>query len=826
LSTESYHPVENASGYVTVILPIAAPKPYTYMIPLTETAVIQAGMRVEVQFGKTKIYAALVVHVHNNPPESYKAKPIISVIDQQPIAFPYQFKLWKWLAEYYSCTMGEVMNAALPGGFKLASETKLILSPVYDENYRGLKDKEFLIAEALHYQNELSISEVRKILKQKNVGPLINRLLSKKVIYIKEELKEKYKPKKVICVKLQEPYASVPDTIEEAFELMSRSSRQVETLMAFVQVSRKQPVIRRSELIKAANVDTTVINAMVKKKVFELYEKEVSRLGGYEEEVIDSHKLTDQQIEAIKAIKKSFEDKSATLLHGVTGSGKTRVYVELIQEAIDRGEQVLYLLPEIALTTQIIVRLQKIFGDDIAVYHSRLNNNERVELWKQIISGKKIILGARSSLFLPFKNLRLIIVDEEHDTSFKQMDPAPRYNARDAAIYLANLCGAKVLLGTATPSVETYFNTTQNKYGLVEMPERFGGIKMPEVVLVDLKEETKKKTMKGLFSSVLLTELEEALGRNEQAILFQNRRGYAPTFMCGDCGWHSQCTQCDVGLTLHMFTNNLRCHYCGYQIPVPKSCPACGNMKLAQSGYGTEKVEDELKIYLPEARIGRMDFDTAKGKHSLSRIINDFEEHRIDILVGTQMVTKGLDFDNVGIVGVLSADHILQFPDFRSNERGFQLITQVSGRAGRKHKQGKVLVQTYNTTHPVLDEVLHNDFQSFFLRELDERHSFDYPPYHRLIELTVKHIKADILNEATKVLIKILKDNLGKRVLGPAVPGIPRVRNQYILKILIKMERDAKAIKTAKQLVTEATSYMQSQKGFSTVRVNVNVDPV
>ncbi len=826
MSTESYHPIENASGYVTVILPIAAPKPYTYMIPVTETTVIQVGMRVEVQFGKTKIYAAIVVHVHNNPPQGYKAKPIISVIDQHPIAFPYQFKLWKWMAEYYACSMGEVMNAALPGGFKLASETKLILSPVYDENYTGLKDKEFLIAEALHYQQELSISDVRKILKQKNVGPLINRLLAKRVIYIKEELKVKYKAKKVVCVKLQEPYASVPDTLEEAFELMSRSTRQVETLMAFVQMSRNQPVIRRSELIKASNVDASVIKAMVKKNVFELYEKEVSRLGAYEEDVVDSHKLTDQQIKALKEIKESFLEKSTTLLHGVTGSGKTRVYVELIQEAIDRGEQVLYLLPEIALTTQIITRLQKIFGDDVAVYHSRLNNNERVELWKKIIEGKKIILGARSSLFLPFKNLRLIIVDEEHDTSFKQADPAPRYNARDAAIYLAHLCDAKVLLGTATPSIETYFNATQKKYGLVEMPERFGGLKMPEVVLIDLKEETKKKTIKGLFSSVLLTELEEALKRNEQAILFQNRRGYAPTFMCGDCGWSSQCTQCDVGLTLHMFTNNLRCHYCGYQVPVPKSCPACGNLKLAQKGYGTEKVEDELKIYLPEARVGRMDFDTAKGKHSLSRIINDFEEHRIDILVGTQMVTKGLDFDNVGIVGVLSADHILQFPDFRSNERGFQLITQVSGRAGRKHKQGKVLIQTFNTTHPVLDEVLHNDFPHFFLREIDERHSFDYPPYHRLIELTIKHIKADILNEATKVLTKVLKKSLGTRVLGPAVPGVSRVRNQYILKLLIKLERNANTIKMAKQLITEATHFMQSQKGFSTVRVNVNVDPI
>ncbi len=825
MSQESYHPVENVSAYVTVILPIATPKPYTYMIPSSETALIQAGMRVEVQFGRSKIYAALVLEVHNRPPEAYKAKPILSVIDQSPIALPYQFKFWHWLATYYSCTLGEVMNAALPGGFKLASETMLLLSPVYDQNYTGLKDKEFLVAEALHYQNEISIADVRKILKQKTVGPLINRLLAKKVIYIKESLKEKYTPKKVVCVKLQEPYASEPDLLEEAFELLSRSTRQVEALMAYVQISRGQPIIRRSELVKAANVDTTVINAMIKKGVFELYDKEVSRIGLYEKETVDRHQLTEQQIRALDEIKTSFDNQTVTLLHGVTGSGKTRVYVELIQEAINRGEQVLYLLPEIALTTQIVTRLQKIFGDDIAVYHSRMNNNERVELWKQVLDGKKVLLGARSSLFLPFKNLRLIIVDEEHDTSYKQVDPAPRYNARDAAIYLANLCDAKVVLGTATPSIESYFNSQQKKYGLVEMPERYGGIKMPEIVLVDLKVETKKKTMKSLFSSVLLDELKAALERNEQAILFQNRRGYAPTFLCGECGWHSQCIQCDVGLTYHMFTNNLRCHYCGYQIPVPKECPGCGNRQLTQSGYGTEKIEDELKIFLPEARIGRMDFDTARGKHSLSRIINDFEEHRLDILVGTQMVTKGLDFDNVGIVGVLSADHILQFPDFRSNERGFQLITQVSGRAGRKHKQGKVLIQAFNTTHPILNEVFNNDFCSFFLRELEERKSFHYPPYYRLIDLTIKHVKPEILNEATKVLTKILKDNLGKRVLGPAVPGVSRVRGQYILKLLIKMERNAKAIKTAKQLIDESTHFMKSQKGFSTVRVNVNVDP-
>lgn len=822
-----YHDIIPATSiYATVILPIAAPKLYTYLIPPELVEQVQFGVRVEVQFGKSKLYAGLVAELHSNAPEAYKPKPIISIIDPQPIIFPQQFKLWQWMANYYCCTIGEIMNAAIPAGLKLASETKIVLSPIYDPNYKGLSDKEFIIAESLNHQKELSIGDIQKILNQKTVYPLINGLLEKKVIYLKEELIQKYKPKTVVCVRLQEKYRSNPDFLEDAFDLLSRSGRQVEALMGYIQLSRNQPYLRRSDLCEKANVTTSVLNAMVKKGILEYFDRQVSRLGKYEETTIDSFELSAQQVQALSEIKSHYQEKNVALLHGVTGSGKTRVYIELIAEALKRGEQVLYLLPEIALTGQIVNRLQKIFGDQIAVYHSRLSNNERVELWQSVLKGKGIVMGVRSSLFLPFQNLSLIVVDEEHDTSFKQFDPAPRYNARDTAIYLGHLYQAKILLGTATPSIESYFNARQNKYALIEMKERFGGLDLPEVVIVDARDEFKKRKLQSHFTSVLLAELEEALKRGEQAILFQNRRGYAPTLHCQSCGWTKECKNCDVSLTYHKYSNNLRCHYCGFQNKIPETCPACGERQHLQlRGFGTEKIEDDLKIYLPEAKIGRMDYDTVKGKHAHATIINDFEEKRLDILVGTQMVTKGLDFDNVGIVGVLSADHLLQFPDFRSSERAFQLITQVSGRAGRKHKRGKVIIQAFNTKHPIIKEVTENDYLGFYQRELEERQSFQYPPYHRLIEITLKHKKADLLNDATGFLSQVLKSKMGKRVLGPSIPGVPRVRGQYLLVILIKVEKNPAQIKLAKTIITEATALMNARKGCSSIRVNIDVDP-
>ncbi|HFA51727.1 MAG TPA: primosomal protein N' [Bacteroidetes bacterium] len=902
--TELFHTVPITGHFADIILPLAVPKPYTYSVPEELLDGVQVGMRVEVQFGGNKRYAGLVLKTHQQQPE-HKVRPIVSIIDEQPILDERTLKFWQWLASYYACPLGAVMDAALPANLKLASERRLMLSPLYDDNFIGLDDKEYLIAEALSIQETISIDDVRKILNLKSVFHIIKRLLDKKVIYLYEEMPEKYKPKKIACVRLAEPYRSDRKMLQEAFEKCSRALRQTEALLAFVQADREQEYVRRQDIYKKAKAGSTVLKAMEKKGIFELYEREVSRLGGYEEELAEAHELSEQQVRALSEIHSHFTEKNVVLLHGVTGSGKTRVYIELIKEAIERGEQVLYLLPEVALTTQIISRLQKIFGDQVGVYHHRITNNERVELWKSVFSlqssvhspqsdsrqsgspqsavrspqsavrspqsaghspqsavhspqsgspqspaagttgmqtgdcGLKdcrlkncgLVLGARSGLFLPFSNLGLVIVDEEHDTSYKQHDPAPRYHGRDAAIYLAHLHGAKTLLGTATPSIETYQNAKRGKYGLVEMPERFGGIELPETVIVDAKQEMKERKLQSHFTSVLLDELKAALGRGEQAILFQNRRGHSPTLRCTTCAWHAECVHCDVSLTYHKYRNNLLCHYCGFTQPLANKCPACGSIELKLHGFGTQKIEDELKIYLPDAKIGRMDYDAVRTKDAHARIINDFEEKRLDILVGTQMVTKGLDFDNVSIVGVLSADSLLQFPDFRSGERGFQMITQVAGRAGRKSKpqgggRGKVIVQAMNTAHPVLREILDNDFRAFFEREIMERSAFMYPPFSRLIKITLKHKKPDVVNRGGQAFVKVLRSKLDKRVLGPSVPPVGRVRSYYLLDILIKMEMNPKLWKFAKDTIADATQYMQKEAGFSTVRVNVDVDPV
>lgn len=830
LQKESFHPVVASQTYVTVILPMAIPKPFTYFVPEEWIKLIQFGIRVEVQFGRGqstngKLYTALVIDVHQTAPEGYQPKAILSVIDEEPIVHPQQVKLWEWIAEYYCCTLGEVMNAALPANLKLSSETRLIVSPFFDGDFTDLNHKEYLIAEALGFQEEISIEDVRKILDQKTVYPLIKSLLEKNIVYLKEDLKYKYKPKKVTCVRLVEPYISQPELLSEAFEKLSRSTRQEEALMAYIQVSKKQEFVRKQDIYNLANVDSTVLNAIVKKEIFEYYDKEVSRLGGYEEEIVEAFDLAEQQQTALDQINALFAEDKVVLLHGVTGSGKTRVYVDLMQQAIDRGEQVLYLLPEIALTTQIITRLQKIFGDHIAVYHSRLNNNERVEIWKAVLGGKPFVVGARSTLFLPFTNLGLIVVDEEHDPSYKQNDPNPRYNGRDVAVYLSRLYQTKIILGTATPSIESYHNVKTRKYALVEMPKRFGGLQLPEIIIADAKTELKQRKLQSHFTTVLIDELKAALERGEQAILFQNRRGYAPTYRCQTCGWHSECIHCDVSLTYHKFHHKLKCHYCGYQTPLPAACPACGDKQLTLQGFGTEKIEDELKIYLPQAKIGRMDLDTVRSKNAHTKLINDFEEKRLNILVGTQMVTKGLDFENVGVVGVLSSDQLLQFPDFRATERGFQLMLQVSGRAGRKHKRGKVVIQAFNTSSPVLQEVIENNFHSFFQREIKERQEFRYPPFFRLIQITLKHKKPQVLNDGTKIFAQVLKQHLGDWVIGPAIPYVSRVRGYYLLDFLIKMDRNAKKIAFAKNIIAEATNEMQSSAGFSGVRVNVDVDP-
>ncbi|GAB5554235.1 MAG: primosomal protein N' [Saprospiraceae bacterium] len=826
MSEAAFHPIDSTQTYAEVVLPMALPQNYTYQIPEAWIAQASFGKRVEVQFGKNRIYAGLIVRISNEAPTAYQAKAIQSVIDANPIINAQQYRLWTWMTKYYCCTMGEIMNAALPANLKLSSETRVSISPVFDKNYSHLNDKEYLIAEALTIQEELSIADIQGILGQKTVYPLIRSMLEKKIVYLQEDLKEKYKPKKVHCVRLAEPYASQPELIEEAFEKLSRSIKQADTLMAYIQMSRQAEYVRRSDLCKKTQVTSSVIKAMEKKGVLELYEQAISRIGKYDEETIDKSALSDQQVEAIQSIKTQFEEKNVLLLHGVTGSGKTRVYIELIQEALQRGEQVLYLLPEIALTTQIVSRLQKIFGDDIAVYHSRLNNNERVELWQEVLNGKPIILGPRSALFLPFSKLKLIIVDEEHDPSFKQYDPNPRYHGRDTAIVAGNIHNAKTILGTATPAMETYDNARRGKYGLVEMPERFGGIQLPKVEIIDAGKERRDKTMHSIFTSGLLNGIKTTLAAGEQVILFQNRRGYAPAYHCTTCdNWHAECIHCDVSLTYHKFHNTLKCHYCGYTATLPVACPACGAKTLALRGFGTEKIEDELKIFLPDATIQRMDYDTVRSKDGHAKIINRFQEGEIDILVGTQMVTKGLDFDKVGLVGILSADQILHFPDFRAAERSFQLMVQVSGRAGRKGQQGSVLIQSYNTTHPVLKEVLESDFHGFFAREIEERQQFKYPPFIRLIKVSLKHKQPRTVNEAAKLYGSFIKKHLGDRVKGPAIPYVSRVRGYYVLDFLVKLEKETSKMSRIKEVLMEGMYQLHQKKGYTGVRVNIDVDP-
>ena len=823
---DGLHFVPTTGTYVEVILPIALPQAYTYYVPEELLGEVRFGVRVEVEFGKSKLYSGIITEVHDRQPETHTPKAINAVLDDEPIINDTQMKLWVWMADYYACTLGEVMNAALPANLKLASETRVVIAPDFDGDLSDLDERQFLVTEALMLQKELMIEDIRKILGVFTVYPVINALLEMGILYLKEEIQEKYRPRIERYVRLAIPYRNQEDQLSEAFSLLSRSNKQIETLMAYIQLERGGHEVKRKALQTAADVDSGVLRAIANKGVFELYEKEVSRIDAYGRDLDAISVLSDQQTRALTELGQRFRERDVVLLHGVTGSGKTRVFIELIQAAIARGEQVLYLLPEIALTTQIVARLQKVFGDKISVYHSKLNNNERVEVYRAASSGTPVMLGARSAVFLPYARLKWIIVDEEHDPSYKQQDPAPRYNGRDAAIYLAHLWEAKVLLGTATPALETYQHTKTGKYGLVSMPERYGESVLPTLEIVDLKDQTKQKLMQSHFSLPLVEAIKATVADGRQVILFQNRRGYAPTLRCDACGWASECVHCDVTLTYHKHRHNLQCHYCGYQKEVLKSCPACGSTKLQMQGFGTEKLEDDLKVYLPELRISRLDLDTVRGKNALSRIIEDFEERRVDVMIGTQMVTKGLDFHNVGLVGVLNADLSLGFPDFRATERGFQLLTQVSGRSGRGEKRGAVMVQAYNTGHPVLQDIGKADYESFYAREIEERQQFNFPPFIRMITVTLKHKKPQVLNDAARIYVAYAKARLGDRVIGPAIPHVSRIRNHYLLNVLLKLERNGKLIRQAKDVLEEAANEVHRESGMSLVRINVDVDPV
>ena len=809
--------------FIDVILPIPIQKTFTYSINEEEYNFLKEGMRVAVSFGKSKIYTALVYKIHNNEPTLYEAKEIHQILDEFPIVNKIQLKHWQWIAEYYMCALGDVYRASLPSAFLLESETIIYKNESFtDESV--LIDDEFLIFEALQNQSQLTIHQIVDILDRKKVMPIVNSLLKKSAIYIKEEIYETYKPKLVKYVKLHSDY-NADDSLNTLLEELSRAKKQREAILTYFQLSTSKTPIKAKELETKSNVSSAILNSLVDKNILEFYHLKTDRIH-FKGDTNSLKKLNEFQEKALIEIKDAFLQKDVTLLHGITSSGKTEVYTKLIQEVLDKGQQVLFLLPEIALTTQIITRLQAYFGKQISVFHSKYSMNERVEVWNNVLENKskaQIILGARSSLFLPFSNLGLIVVDEEHETSYKQFEPNPRYNARDAAIVLAKMHLAKILLGSATPSLESYFNAQQNKYGFVELNRRFGNVQLPKIELIDIKEMHRKKEMKGHFSDKLLVLIQEALDEKEQIILFQNRRGFSPIVECKTCGISPQCPNCDISLTYHKYKNELRCHYCNYQRAMPNNCSACGSNTLDTKGFGTEQIELELKELFPDYSIGRMDLDTTRGKFGYQKIIGAFEAKEIDILVGTQMLSKGLDFDNVSLVGILNADTMLNFPDFRAHERAYQLMVQVSGRAGRSKKQGNVAIQTYNPYHQILQQVSTTDYQAMFKEQLQERWQFKYPPYYRLIKITLKHRDYTKVDSGINWLFKALYNSFGEHVLGPTAPVVARIRNQYIKNVVIKIP-PKQSLANTKNQIQKIKNTFESVKEFRPIRFIIDVD--
>jgi primosomal protein N' (replication factor Y) len=814
---------EKINHWAEVILPLALPTVYTYAIPERFVSSAQPGCRAEVVFGKNKKYAGIIKRIIHTEP-AYKTKPLLNILDEKPLLYPAQLQLWEWMSNYYMCTEGEVMAAALPANFKLSSETILIFNEEAGEDFSNLDDEEFLVAEALLIKKQLQLSEVQELLDNSHVYPVIKRLIEKKVCFTWEKLNERYKSKKETFVLLN-PQFDDEENLSQLLNDWKGAPKQMELLLSFLHIYKTAGEVTQSALLKKSGATAAQLKGLCDKAVLITEKRNVGRIQSFPKNILIDFELTASQDQCLNEIREVFTQKNVCLLHGVTGSGKTQIYTRLIEDHIRKGSQVLYLLPEIALTTQIIRRLQKHFGGHIAIYHSRFNDQERIELWNRIRSGEaSIILGARSALFLPFNNLGFIIVDEEHDPSFKQQDPAPRYHARDAAIYYASLSGAKVLLGSATPSLESYHNAVLHKYGLVKLNERFGGIQLPSIEIVNTRQVVQKG--KVMISPQLKEAIQQAMDHNKQVILFQNRRGYNPYLICGACGFIPQCTHCDVSLTLHKYSNKLHCHYCGSTYPKLVVCPACGSNNWLEKNFGTEKIEEQLEEDFSRYRIGRMDVDSVRGKTAHDTLIQLFEQQRLDILVGTQMVVKGLDFDHVSLVGILDADGLLSFADFRVNERAFQLMEQVSGRAGRKHEQGKVLIQAVNVKHPVIQLVQQHDYLKFYEYELPNRATFSYPPFSRIVMLTLKHRDKETVMAAAEKLAASLRTDLKEYVVGPAAPVVARLRNQFLMEILMKLPKETGMSITYKKVIRNHINLVLSEKKFKSITIIADVDPV
>ena len=812
--------------YAEVIIPLALPKNYTWEIPEQFQSTVKPGVRVEVVLGKNKKYSGIVKSVSPDKPESFKPKEILNVLDTEPLVYAEQLLLWQWMAHYYMCSEGEVMQAAVPANLKLSSETILIWNEAFGDDYTNLGDEEYIVAEALELKKELRLSEVQQLLDAAHVYPVIKKLIEKNVCHVWENLQEKYKEKLETYILLHPKYNN-EDELQELLNNWGKAPKQMELLLSYLHLMKTEGEVTQVELLKKSNATVAQLKGLVEKGILKVEKRATDRIKGLPKDLKIDFALSEAQQTALNEVEQVFSEKHVCLLHGVTSSGKTQIYIKLIEHIISQGKQVLYMLPEIALTAQVIRRLQKHFGGHIAIYHSKFNPNERVEIWNKVKSGEvKAVLGARSSLFLPFKDLGLIIVDEEHDPSFKQQDPAPRYHGRDAAIYYASLFKAKVLLGSATPSIESYFNCMQNKYGLVRLSERYGQIEMPAIDLVDVRSVATKQKGKVALTPQLTEAIQQSLSDKKQVILFQNRRGYSPYLICGVCGWIPQCQHCNVSLTYHKAKNKLTCHYCGSIYPVLQTCAACGSHNFFQKNFGTEKIEEMVAEQFPAARISRMDYDSIKGKHDHDALIKLFEQQRIDILVGTQMVVKGLDFEHVELVGILDADGLLNFTDFRVNERAFQLMEQVSGRAGRKNVQGKVVVQVSNNTHPVLQFVREHNFEKLYHFEMENRKQFFYPPYSRLIQVIFKHKEQHVAEEAANIMLHGLKTSFGNYISGPAEPLVNKVRGQYLQELLLKLPKDSQLIDRCKQEIEQQIVIIQTNKRYRQVNIIPDVDPV
>lgn len=810
--------------YVDIVLPLPLNNLYTYAIPESLEGKIQAGSRVIVQFGKKKFYTGIVLHIKEDVPEPSSIKEIITLLDDHPIVSPLQLQFWEWISYYYICPLGDVYKAALPSALKLESETFVILNPDF-EAQTPLTPNEQKIFHQLAPDKALRISEIEKLSGLNNIIPVVKSLVDKNAAYISEDIRKDYTPKTTPIVRFAKKYSE--EELSSILDSLQRAKKQQHLLTTFLHLGTEKNHIHKKTLLEQANTTPAVLNELIARNILAIEEMEISRINYGESNLDLSHQLNEYQQDAYKQITNSFLDKDITLLHGVTSSGKTEIYIQLIKDTIKEGKQVLYLLPEIALTTQITDRLKSVFGNKMAVYHSKFNDNERAEIWNKLLLEDEcqVILGARSSIFLPFQRLGLIIVDEEHESSYKQQDPSPRYNARNAAIVLASISKAKVLLGSATPAIETYYNAISGKYGLVTLSKRYDDIALPHIEVVNTKELRRKKQMKSILSPPLGQSIKEALDRDEQIILFQNRRGFASMIECKTCSWTKHCTHCDVSLTYHKGQRMMICHYCGATYDVPSICPECQTPTLDIIGYGTERIEEEVQEQFASANIARMDLDTTRSRRAYERIIGDFENNKTNILIGTQMVSKGLDFDNVSIVGILNADNMLNYPDFRAHERAFQLITQVSGRAGRKNKQGHVFLQTSHPSHPIITFAKNNDYQSFYNLQIDERRLFRYPPFFRLIAIVLRGKDERTVENASVAFAQHLRRSFGERVLGPVKPPVSRIQSLYIRKILLKIENQA-SVQDVRSILIHYQDLTLSHPDFKGILLHYDVDPM